>query len=96
MASGTLTDNGSTDWVPLENGEALLIVSGTFGGGTATLELLAADGLTAVPLAEGAFDEATAMALEMPGSRSVRFTLAGASAPSLAWEISPKRLRRLN
>jgi hypothetical protein len=86
MASGQLTDNGSTDWVLIAAGEGLLFLSGDFGSGTATVESKSASG-AAVEVTDGQFTAAACHSMQFLADVYVRITLTSATSPELDWEI---------
>jgi hypothetical protein len=88
MASGTLDDNESGEWVNLPFGRAAIALTGTFGSGTAAIEKRMESG-SAIGVASGAFSTETTAHLDIGSQCDVRVTLAGATAPSLYWEIVP-------
>lgn len=89
MASGTLTGNTSGNAVRVEGGRAAVIVSGTFGGGTATLQVKNEAG-TWVAVSDAAWTAAKTAIIEFGASAEFRINLSGATGPSLYWEIRPQ------
>ena len=90
-AHGTLSSDDTTASVYFPKGRGWIMFSGTFGSGTATVEVLREDqtnweGLkdyTAAPTYAGeTWDFGDVPVL-------VRITLASSSSPSLYWQISP-------
>lgn len=86
---GTISADGNTDavWV---SGPFAFRASGTWGGGTFTVSVLSADKTTwrTLNTASAMTSDATGQNLfDLPGGHYVRATLAGATAPSLAWEF---------
>ncbi len=80
----TLSTNTSTGWNRDHNGVVFLQASGTFGGGTLTVEVLLDDGSTAQTMADGSFTSGPVSKLiNVPRGRGVRLTLAGSSGASV-------------
>jgi hypothetical protein len=90
MASGTLTTNTSTTWHDLEYGKGRVVLTGTFGGGTAQVETRLASG-SAVNIPDGAVTSSDIFTIDLGAPAAIRVTLAGATAPSLTWEITSQR-----
>ena len=76
MASGNISGNGSTDWIPISDGHAGMTLKGNFDSGTITVEIRDQFG-GAVALPNGDFTADTAKILEFGGGVYVRFTMAG-------------------
>lgn len=95
MPAGTFTGNASTDWVTLPEGQALISLSGTFRSTTTKLQMLAADGSTAIDITDGSWTAAVVTAVELGGGAKVRLTLSGSGSPipDVDWEIQPMRTR---
>jgi hypothetical protein len=92
MASGTLTDNGSTDWVLVRRGSAAIKVRGTWSSGSIQPEIRTATG-EAIAIGDE-MTEDSAVAFDSQTSEYVRLTLTGAGSPSLEWEINPEMTSR--
>jgi len=94
------TVDGSSDWVPAipdaYNGLINIYVAGDLGGGTVTIETLAPDGVTAIPLDGGEFTAAT-MRVQSAASAVLRATLSGATGADVSVWIEPESvdLRRI-
>jgi hypothetical protein len=90
MATGTLSANGSTDWITIKGYNSHVSAGGTFGSGTMSLEKQV-DGVT-LPV----YDSGTAIALTaaddlligLHPKDKVRWTLSGATGASIQWQIS--------
>lgn len=93
MTTGTLTSNTSGDWVDLPEGDALLILDGGFGGGTAIVEVQQSDEETAQAVTDASWTADVVRRLSFGGGCRIRVTLSGATTPSLVWEIHPLRSR---
>ena len=91
MSVGTITADGSTEWVKVRGGRNMqLSLNGSFGGGTAAIEKLV-DGNTYALYDVGTAITATAaedMRLTIGKDVSIRITLAGSTTPALVWSIS--------
>lgn len=84
----SLTSNTSTDWVSNHSGEVFLQAVGTFGGGTLTAQIRLADGSTVQAVEDGSFTAGpVSQYLTVPREMPVRFTLSGATTPSIVGEI---------
>lgn len=81
MALETLTDNGNSEWQSSNSGIAIVIVSGTFGGGTAQIQI-EDEGGNAVAVSNGSGTSAFTRQVHC-GSFRVRVNLTGATSPSL-------------
>ena len=90
-AYGTFTEDDTSDTVYLPKGTAWILLSGTFGSGTATVEVLREDqteweplkAYTAAPTYGGeSWDFVGVPVL-------VRIVLTTSTSPSLYWQISP-------
>ena len=90
-AHGTFTEDDAGDTVYLPKGTAWILLSGTFGSGTATVEVLREDqteweplkAYTAAPTYGGeSWDFVGVPVL-------VRIVLTTSTSPSLYWQISP-------
>lgn len=78
--------NGQSSTVEHSGGSVEVIVAGTFGGGTATLQARYADTATWVPVAGGAWTTPEVRVLQTVRKCELRLDLTGATAPSLnAW-----------
>tara|TARA_R100000808_G_scaffold2647_1_gene10206 strand:- start:1776 stop:2042 length:267 start_codon:yes stop_codon:yes gene_type:complete len=86
MATGTLEANGNGDWTNIGDGKALITVSGTWGGGTAKIQLQQADG-TALDVNGASWTANIASQLEFGAPARLRVNLASATSPDLDWEI---------
>lgn len=95
MAAGTVVAEGATAWVTLPEGTASIVIHGTWASVTATLQLLAADGATAVDVTDGAWTANVVTQVDLGGGAKVRLSFAGAGSPTpdLDWEIHPSRSR---
>jgi hypothetical protein len=80
------TSNGQSLEVDHGGGEIEVVVYGTFGGGTATLQAKYADTATWVPVSNGAWTTAEMRLLKTIRPCKLRLDLTGATSPSLnAW-----------
>lgn len=88
VASGTISADGSTASFPSGKG-TWIHTSGTFGGGTITVQMLAADGTTWVNT-DKAVTAAEDVIIVMPegASKMMRLTTAGSTTPSVYWEVT--------
>lgn len=88
MSTGTLAANGDTATVVV-NGPVHLHLSGTFGGGTVTMNFMDAGGNWRA-ISEGGFTAACDKEIAFPTGtgRSIKGTLAGATTPSLVWSFN--------
>ena len=86
MAQGTLSADGQTDWVLLPRGDGTLIVKGTWGNGTVTVQARASDG-SGVTVPDYEFTEDVVTAIDAGSGVYVRLDLDGSTAPDLDWEI---------
>lgn len=93
MASGTLSADGSTDWVELPEGVCSLLLGGTWGSGTAKLQVQQADGSTAQDGTSASWTADVVTKIDLGGGGKVRVNLSGATDPALKWEIHPVRAR---
>ena len=83
-----LTSSGASPAVDFAGGNAAVIVAGTFGGGTAQLQILAPDNTTWVPLGSPTSFTANGIAGFTAPAGKLRINLTGATTPSLAaWVI---------
>lgn len=84
----TLSADGSTAWETQHAGEVFLQAVGTFGGGTLTAQIRLADGSTVQAVEDGSFTAGpVSQYLTVPREMPVRFTLSGATTPSIVGEI---------
>lgn len=90
IGSGTLTSNTSTSAIIHTGGEFFAAISGTWGGGTATLEISYDQGVTFVTLGTDAVKTADATFRVQAPDCQLRFTLTGATSPSLKWSLSKR------
>jgi hypothetical protein len=83
----TLTEDGSTDWVKIK-GECWVSLSGTFGGGTATIERKNQSG-TAVAIAGESHTVAADRLIDFPdrSTNEVRVTIASSTSPALVCSV---------
>lgn len=89
MPQTTLTGNGSLTVDNFPAFSAAVVLSGTFGGGTATITI--AEGTNATPIT---FDSATSAYSEevvVGVGNTIDVTLSGATGPSLTIAIVPLR-----
>ncbi len=89
MKSGTLTADGSTDWIPTLGREINPVANGTFGGGTMSLEKRV-DGVTSPAYDSGVGIAITAsddMIVSLGAGIEVRWTLSGSTTPSINWSL---------
>jgi hypothetical protein len=82
--TGTFSADGSTTGVKLQ-GFGVLILGGTFGGGTVSLEVQGSDGSWYASSDTYSAPDVDNIKLEQPVI--ARLTLAGATSPSLYYEI---------
>lgn len=96
MAENTLEADGSTPWLTVRSEGAHMSLQGDFGGGTVTVEQRI-KGATYDLLDSGtAITSAVAVDQQLnvrPGD-TLRFTLAGATAPSLDWKLAGAGMER--
>lgn len=89
QGGAAIAANGSSRPMEFLGGAGTLFVTGTFGGGTATLEILAPDGVTWLTVGAGTTLTTAGAAGFTAPVRPIRVTLAGATAPSIqAWVLS--------
>ena len=86
MANGALSTDGETDAVKLRRG--LAFADGTFGSGTMTLQAKNPSSGNWVPLTNGAITDDGAIAVDFPFQTEIRWSLTGATAPTINWDIS--------
>ena len=89
MASGTLTADGSTAWVELPEGECAVVIGGTWGSGTATLQLQTAVDASALAINSAAWTANIVANIRIGAGMKVRITLASSTNPDLDWQIEP-------
>ena len=78
--------NGQSAEVDHSGGKLDVIVAGTFGGGTATMQARYVGTATWVPLSNGVWTAPEVRVLETVRPCKLRFDLTGATTPSLnAW-----------
>lgn len=82
---GTLSADGDTE-VCTVSGFVRVHGSGTFGGGTLTFKFLGNDG-SYHDIANAAFTAAFDKIIELPRETKIKATLAGATTPTLYYEI---------
>lgn len=82
----TQTSDANSSTVAFNGGQLEIVVSGTFGGGTVTLEANYPDVNAWVAVADGSWTESEVKLLELIRPCSLRLVLAGSSGASLdAW-----------
>lgn len=80
------TSNAQSLEVDHQGGEVEVVLAGTFGGGTATLQAKYADTATWVPVSGGAWTAAEMRILKTVRKCKLRLDLTGATAANLnAW-----------
>lgn len=78
------TADGSSPWVAaISDGLINVYVTGNLGSGTLTLEALAPDGTTAVPITDGSFTTAGVKVIQA-ASLALRATLSDATSPDVS------------
>ena len=89
MSVGTITADGSTEWVLISNGDTFVSLAGTFGSGTVALEKKVKGGVSALNDA-GTAITVTAnddMRLSVGNGVFIRLTTTGSTTPSITWSI---------
>jgi hypothetical protein len=92
-ATPTITVDGSypvsPGWIDYEGGNGSFFAVGTFGGGSAALQIQAPDGATWVNIGAGVTFTANGVGGFTAPAGRLRVTLSGSTAPSLkAWVVS--------
>lgn len=89
IEQGTLTANGSGTPAHVSGGNVTVACSGTFGSGTMTAEISLDGGTTFVTLGTDATKTSNAAfnLVNLPDCY-IRWTLTGATTPSIKWAIS--------
>lgn len=77
-----LSANGSTSSVPYTEGSGAAMIYGTWGGGTLVMEV-SHDGTNWAALDGMSFTADAAKGFNIPRGTRVRFTLTGATAPTI-------------
>jgi hypothetical protein len=90
MANGTLTDDGSTEWITLENGRGMISLDGDFGGGTLQVQV-ENENEGQFDVTDGAFSAAAVSTIDLGAQCRIRLTLAGSTNPDMIWEIRTQR-----
>lgn len=86
---GTLAANGSTAGSHISGGTATVSCSGTFGSGTMTIQISLDGGTTYVAIdTTGAKTADATFNLERLPDCYLRWTLTGATSPSIKWFIA--------
>lgn len=96
---GTLSANGSTDWISVA-GFVTCVATGTWGGGTITWKLRGVDGNEISIYAgsnnttEQAYTANHMVNFYVGTDVQIRGTLTGATAPDLDWQIMSSSINR--
>lgn len=84
----TITVTGNSPQVDFQGGNGTLFVTGGFGGGTCTLQLLAPDGATWLSLGTGTVLTAAGLGGFICPAGQMRLNVAGAAAATIqAWVV---------
>lgn len=93
MATGNLTADGNGDWVELREGTGTLLISGTWGSGTAVLQVQLEDGSTGLSITSASWTDDATYAIDLGAPGFVRVSLSGSTSPDLDWEIRESNLK---
>lgn len=89
-ASGTFGADGNSTTVRFDYGLGYIILDGTFGSGTATVQVLREDGTTWQDVKSyTAEPDPNAEVYDFGAEAQIRINMSGSTSPSLYWEIRP-------
>lgn len=87
--NNTFTDNGNGTYVDLPHGTGFILMSGSFGSGTITLNIVGENGTDYAVDTWTATPDPNPVSLNFGAPVRVRVVLSGATTPSLYVEIRP-------